>query len=74
MTEKKNQGPTKTASCRSCGADIVWLKTNTDKWMPTNPLGVEKGDTIFDGTRMTSHYAECPHASEWRGKNGAEKR
>lgn len=27
------------AKCRSCGAEILWIKTSAGKQMPCNPLG-----------------------------------
>jgi len=28
------------AKCRSCGAEIIWIKTSAGKMMPCNPIGV----------------------------------
>ena len=42
-------------TCRSCGAPITWVKTESGKWMPLDPDG-------------TSHFATCPDAAKWRKK------
>jgi len=57
----------KTAKCRSCGAEIVWLKTSTGKSMPVDTESVvDEAATIFDPVQMTSHFATCPDAAKHR--------
>jgi len=29
------------AKCRSCGAEILWIRTTAGKQMPCNPIGVK---------------------------------
>jgi hypothetical protein len=52
--------------CRRCHAPIVWLNTKTKKVMPVNADGVREGDTEFDHTRHTSHFATCKFADYFR--------
>jgi hypothetical protein len=52
--------------CKSCGAQIVWMKTATGKNMPVDAESVEKGDEQFDHTRHTSHFSTCPNAKQHR--------
>jgi hypothetical protein len=47
-------------TCRSCGREIVWLKTKAGKDMPTDAETVGPGDEVFDGRRHMSHFATCP--------------
>ena len=46
--------------CRSCGASIVWRKTEQGKMMP---VAVATGE---------SHFRDCPQASGW-SKSKAKK-
>jgi hypothetical protein len=71
-----------TATCRSCGAEIVWATTVDGKRMPLNAEPAEGGDfdLLDTGSRLlivrhgdgdpgpayTSHFATCPHAETWR--------
>ncbi len=71
-----------TASCRSCGAPIIWAKTEKGKAMPldaepaqTGTLWlfagvVQTGDQppAVNGPTYTSHFATCPQAGKWRKK------
>jgi hypothetical protein len=55
------------AKCRSCGAEIVWLKTDAGKSIPVDAESVvDPGAMIFDPDQMTSHFATCPDAQKWR--------
>jgi hypothetical protein len=57
-------------SCRSCGADIIWFQNpRTDKWMPVDAETVEPDDEELDLKHMTSHFATCPDADDWRQDN-----
>lgn len=56
------------AHCRSCHAEIVWLKTKTDKLIPVDKATVKEGDTNYDSTRHVSHFATCKDANKWRKK------
>lgn len=60
--------------CKSCGADIVWKKTQAGKPVPLNPP--EKRFIDQDGGRVyvmlvdtyVSHFATCPNAAQHRKK------
>lgn len=39
--------------CRSCSAQVFWIKVRTGKLMPMDQDGA-------------SHFSTCPEASEWR--------
>lgn len=47
-------GSEERATCRSCGAPIVWIVTRGGKRMP-----------VDEGSRE-SHFATCPDAAKWR--------
>lgn len=53
-------------TCRSCGREIVWLKTAAGKNMPVNAETVEPGDDVFQPGRHVSHFSDCPNAGEHR--------
>lgn len=52
--------PTK---CRSCGASIVW--TRTDKGRPI-PLDLSKVRGEGAGREALTHFATCEHGRQWR--------
>lgn len=54
------------ATCKTCGAAIVWLKTSTGKAMPVDAGTVQEGETLFVPGRHTSHFATCPQADQHR--------
>lgn len=56
----------KDADCRSCGAQIVWMKTAAGKNMPVDAETVEHGDEQFDSKRHVSHFSTCPNAAQHR--------
>jgi hypothetical protein len=59
--------PRRTAgTCRSCGAEIVWLRTASGRNMPINAETFEPGDEQFDAKRHQSHFATCPEADQHR--------
>lgn len=48
--------------CRSCGALIIWRRTESGKAIPLSVATIEERD----GTRFAlSHFADCPHAKDW---------
>lgn len=51
--------------CRSCGARVVWIRTESGKSMP---LSVAMARNVGGRWVATSHFADCPHAHEWRRK------
>jgi len=64
----------KVANCKSCGAEIVWVKTNAGKNHPVN-AEPEKRIILLDGGAQvmdayTSHFATCPDADKFRKKKG----
>lgn len=71
------------ATCRSCGAEIVWAITDKGKRIPLDArpagplflLDVEPGAppararrNPFAGELHLSHFASCPDAREWSGR------
>lgn len=68
------------STCRSCGAQIEWVHTDTGKRMPVDANPVPDGNVIVDGDRATvvaqrplgydgalytSHFSTCPDPGEW---------
>lgn len=53
-------------TCRGCGEQIVWFKTDAGKNMPVNVESVEKGDEQLDLKRHVSHFSTCPAANTFR--------
>ena len=54
-----------TAKCKSCNAEIVWIKTNVSKPILVN-ADTYNGDEIYNSKLHTSHFATCPDANKWR--------
>jgi len=60
--------------CRSCGKDIVWMKTTRGKNMPVDMSEkvrlfldfTKPRPLIFNSKTMISHFATCPDAEEHR--------
>jgi len=52
--------------CRSCNAEIVWLKTKLKKHIPVNADTVKDDGQEFDPLVHVSHFATCPQAKRWR--------
>lgn len=62
-----------TASCRTCPALVVWLKTKLGKQMPVNAGTVLPGQTEYDPKLgHVSHFATCPNSAKHR-KRKAKK-
>ena len=56
-------------TCRSCGKEIVFLKTKKGKSIPVNAetVHVQEKQTIFDVAKgNVPHFSDCPEASKWR--------
>ena len=69
------------STCKSCGAEITWARTENGKKIP---LSVESAETRFilksrggatagDTVKVAvsrptyiSHFADCPDADKWR--------
>ena len=72
----------KLASCRSCGAEILWVKMESGKNMPVDADPVDDGNLLVDwnallahvipkgadysGLRFKSHFSTCPNAKQHR--------
>jgi hypothetical protein len=61
----------KTARCRSCQAEVVWLKTRNGKNVPVDvtsfdPVEFELDPPEFDPKLHVAHFATCPQAAEHR--------
>lgn len=67
-----------TATCRSCGAPIIWARTVNGKAMPLDAEPTDAGNVslvngvAYVGEQLalppcyTSHFATCPDAPGWR--------
>lgn len=64
--------------CRSCGAEIVWMKTHKGKNIPVDLP--DPGDAlrdrvleeeIFEKGYMDTHFNSCPNADQHRKSQGA---
>ena len=59
----------KISRCRSCGEEIVWMKTDAGKNIPVDAESVaDKEATIFDQDQMIAHFATCNYPNLWRKK------
>jgi len=67
------------ATCKSCGATILWAKTTLGKSIPVDEKPSPDGNLILTNgivqvvpvvhgaaNRFTSHFATCPHADSHR--------
>jgi hypothetical protein len=54
--------------CKSCGKEIVYLRTAAGKIMPVDRETTDAADEYFDQERHTSHFATCPDAERFRKK------
>jgi predicted RNA-binding Zn-ribbon protein involved in translation (DUF1610 family) len=54
------------SECKSCGAEIIWLKTVNGKNIPVDAETCSSKDELFDPDNMTAHFVTCPEADEWR--------
>ena len=61
--------------CRSCGQQVIWIKTVAGKNMSCTPNGeVLSGELVGAGTQdatgvgYISHFATCPNAARHRKK------
>ena len=66
--------PIQIKQCRSCNADIVFLKTKKGSFMPVNAETVHEGDDEFDASKgHMTHYATCPTGHQFRRTKKEEK-
>ncbi len=65
------------ASCKSCGASIIWTTTEAGKKMPVDAQPASKGIVLLGNpadpqSRVVnvhlSHFATCPNANTHRKK------
>jgi hypothetical protein len=63
------------ANCRSCGAEIIWGKSENNKAIPLSVKSKEKrfifdieygADAVFNVDTYLSHFADCPNAAQHR--------
>lgn len=71
MVEQKIRDDYK--QCDGCGAQIVFLKTQSGKWNPVDAHTVEKGDEYLDLKRHVSHFSTCTKAGDFRNKDKAKR-
>ena len=50
--------------CKSCGANIVWVKTAAGKNMPIDAETCPPGATMYDKINMNPHWVSCPNADQ----------
>ena len=53
-------------NCKACGANMIWLKTKSDKNIPIDAASYEPGDKIFDRDKHQCHFDTCPNADKFR--------
>ena len=55
-------------TCRGCGAEIIFMKSQNGKPVPCNPkletIVTVQGNVIKG---YITHFATCPNASQFRG-------
>jgi hypothetical protein len=52
--------------CKSCGKEIIFLKTDTGKLIPVDYDLSDAADEYFDGEKHTTHFSTCPDAKKFR--------
>jgi len=52
--------------CRSCGKEIVFLRTDQGKAIPVDKETVDAIDEYFDRDRHVTHFRTCPAAGKFR--------
>lgn len=67
--------PGEVSECKSCGAEIRWMKTRNDKNIPVDVPPHEDPErdvilqaTLYDKQNMKTHFETCPNATSYRGK------
>ena len=59
--------------CRSCLAEIRWTHTKSGAKMPVDAATIGPEEFVFDPAKgHQSHFATCPHASDWRKKKARD--
>lgn len=66
------------AECKSCGAEIVWMKTKKGKNIPVDLPDEEDAmrqevlsADLYNRDLHTTHFDTCPNAEKHRGGSGA---
>ena len=54
------------SNCKSCRAEIVFLRTKARKLIPVNAETVERDEFQFDPKKHKAHFATCPDADDFR--------
>lgn len=52
--------------CKSCRAQIIFLRTPAGKLCPTDADTIDAHDEVFEWGRHVSHFTTCPNAGEHR--------
>jgi hypothetical protein len=57
----------KVDSCKGCGREILWGRTQAGKWVPVDPEFV----SVYDGAGHLvrghiPHHATCPNVEDFR--------
>lgn len=77
MTTNLKAGPRadEITTCKTCGTEIMFLKTKSGKQMPVNVMptspklrGPNSGETAFVFGEHQSHFATCSQADDWRSR------
>lgn len=67
----------KTTPCKGCGRPILWGVTADGKRIPLDPrasvYAYESGKAERLGTAYVTHFATCPHANQFSGRNKEKK-
>jgi len=53
------------SKCKSCHAEIVWLKSKKGKNIPVD-AETYHGEEGFDFEKHRAHFATCPNAEDFR--------
>lgn len=77
------------SACRSCGAQIIWARTERGKAMPVDAQSTPDGNLVLTEEptgeliarvdarpmrqRYTSHFQTCPNADSHRRPRGAAR-
>jgi len=78
MRRKVKPKDARTAKCKGCGANIIWGKDGLNRAIPLDPTPpIYRMSDIRDGQlyverdeyALVSHFATCPQADLFSGKN-----
>ena len=59
--------------CKTCGSEILWVKTSAGKWLPLDPVAVEGGNICLDGNYNAEILSppQCEELEKGAAKRGA---